>query len=265
MVKRLSILLSSFGTVSKPRILFLGSNLNPISIGCLQQLAIRDRYEITVGIHSGGDGNAIQTLAMAWKRHGLLGVLRRISLKYRAAVRLKNTTAQNDQHHLSLTEVIRLHQLEGFSVGRVNSDETLDRVNKIQPEMIVVANFPQIIRGSLMAIPPRGVVNFHPSLLPKYRGPTPFYWIVQNQEERAGGTVHFIDQGVDTGDIIAQAVFDLEPSDDEFSVRKKSIDVGAPLLAESVEAIFMGTASRTPQDESQMSYYGFPPRGASRL
>lgn len=251
--------------MTKPRILFFGSNLNPISIGCLQQLASRDRYEITVGIHSGADENAIQTLAAAWKRHGLLGVFRRIALKYRASARLKNPAPRTDQHYLSLTEVIRVHQLEGFPARRVNGDDTLVRVKQLQPEMIVVANFPQIIRTALMTIPPRGVVNFHPSLLPKYRGPTPFYWIIKNQEKRAGGTVHFIDQGVDTGDIIAQACFTVQPSDNEFSIREKSIEVGAPLLADSVEAVFMGTATRTPQDESQMSYYGFPPRGASQL
>jgi methionyl-tRNA formyltransferase len=141
----------------------------------------------------------------------------------------------------------------------------LDEIARFDPQLIVVANFSQILRRPLLDLPPLGVINLHPSLLPKYRGPMPYYWVLQNREPTSGVTVHFVDENVDTGDIVAQVAYAVHSDDTEISLRRRSARMAAPLLVAATRDVLRGTARRVPQDAENATYYGFPPRGASLL
>lgn len=250
-------------TPSKARVVFLGANVNPISIGCLDALIREDRYEILVGIDRLA-GGALAAFRKAWKRNGPAGALRRVRQNLLATIhdklkfsRRRSVTAR------SLDELARSAGIASFPCRSINTTDA-NVMQTFAPDLIVVANFSQIIRRNVLAIPRLGVINFHPTLLPLYRGPMPYYWIIKNRVQRSGVTIHFLDEGIDTGDIILQVEHDVAPEDDEASLRKTSIEIGSPLLVEAVRLVLAGTATRKPQ-EGAGSYFGMPPRGASRL
>ena len=110
-----------------------------------------------------------------------------------------------------------------------------------------------------------GIVNVHPSLLPRYRGPNPLYWVLDRGERETGVTVHYVDEGIDTGDIILQETLAIGPGDTEITLQRRSATLGAELLVRAVTLIAGGGAPRRAQRHAAATYYPSPPRGASRL
>jgi methionyl-tRNA formyltransferase len=242
---------------TKPKIVFLGSDLNPISVGSLKVLSAGDRYDILVGVDQ-HDESAWQLINLTWRRHGLQGVFSRIAMLLVARFQRVVRRVTGSRMGGSLSEVASLGQMETFRCADVNGSEVRQIIQSFAPDLIVVANFSQIIRAKIRSLPKLGVINFHPSLLPKYRGPMPCYWIIRNRETRSGATVHFIDDGIDTGDIIMQREIPVFPDDTEPKLITRSIELGAPLLDSSVRSLLAGTAVRRNQLESEATYYGFP-------
>lgn len=77
-------------------------------------------------------------------------------------------------------------------------------VKSLSPDLIVVYSMSQLLKENIYSIPRFGTINLHPSYLPEYRGPNPIFWMYYNMEKQGGVTVHYIDQGEDTGNIILQ-------------------------------------------------------------
>ncbi len=101
------------------------------------------------------------------------------------------------------------HHLAVYQVSRLAAAQTYETLKAWQAEVACVACFPKRIPSALLAAPRWGFLNVHPSLLPHYRGPHPLFWMLQRGERRFGATIHFMDEQLDTGDIAAQAEFDL--------------------------------------------------------
>jgi methionyl-tRNA formyltransferase len=96
----------------------------------------------------------------------------------------------------------------------VKERSTFDFIHSLSPELIVVSTFDQIITKAIIQIPKYGVINIHPSLLPRYRGATPTVWALINGEEETGVSIHFIeDETIDRGRIILQAPLKIMPED----------------------------------------------------
>src|SRR5215471_7537065 len=112
-----------------------------------------------------------------------------------------------------------------------------------------------ILPKSVIDVPRRGCVNLHGGLLPHYRGPHVMQWAIINGETETGVTLHYVDAGIDTGPVIAEARFPIEPEDDALIVRGKLREAGTRLLRTWWPAIADGTAPRAPQDESRAKYY----------
>lgn len=90
------------------------------------------------------------------------------------------------------------------------SDKPLENwVKSISPDVIVVYSMSQLLKRNIFDIPKYGTINLHPALLPNYRGPFPDFWMYHNTEKKGGVTVHYIDDGEDTGDIIYQEQYDI--------------------------------------------------------
>jgi folate-dependent phosphoribosylglycinamide formyltransferase PurN len=247
---------------NKHKIVFLGSDLSPKSLGCLKELASGNRYDFLVGIDQ-RNKSAWQIVKMTWRHHGFRGVVIRIMKLIVARSKLcLRPVGPNVQDWRSLREVAKLNGMETFKCSRVNGPDVRQIIRTFDPDLIVVAGFSQIIRSEVLEIPKFGVINFHSSLLPKYRGPWPYYWVIKNGEKKSGVSIHFIDEGIDTGDIIMQREFSVLPNDTENTLITRSIEIGAPLLARSVESVIAGTAHRRVQIESEATYFGLPIRQA---
>ncbi len=130
-------------------------------------------------------------------------------------------------------------------------------IRALSPDLILVSSFNQIVPKSIITIPGIGVVNFHPSLLPRYRGATPTAWVLMNGEQETGVTAHFIeDENIDCGRIITQEKIEIEPSDNDGTLRRKIATLSEKALIDTLSLIIKQSKETFPlQDESEATYY----------
>lgn len=136
--------------------------------------------------------------------------------------------------------------------------EAYNLVKTLSPDLIVVSGFNRIIPEDIIAIPKYGVINVHPSLLPKYRGATPTTWVLMNGEEYTGVTIHFIEDGknIDGGRIITQAKLKIEPYDTDGSLRHKLAEFSGKVLTDALLLISQNDKwAFLPQNEMEATYY----------
>lgn len=139
----------------------------------------------------------------------------------------------------------------------LRDDKTYELINKLSPELIAISSFNQIVPKSIISLPRFGVINVHPSLLPKYRGATPTVWALMNGEQETGVTVHFIeDEGLDNGRIVSQAALKIEPIDNDGVLRQKLAVLSEKVLRDALNQILSKDKDLFPQqDESEATYY----------
>jgi methionyl-tRNA formyltransferase/UDP-4-amino-4-deoxy-L-arabinose formyltransferase/UDP-glucuronic acid dehydrogenase (UDP-4-keto-hexauronic acid decarboxylating) len=127
-------------------------------------------------------------------------------------------------------------------------------VRSINPDLICVASWSYIIPPEMLELPTIGTIGFHYSMLPERRGGAPLNWAIIDGLKETGITLFYMDEGIDSGDIIAQRAFSIDENDTVKELLDK-IEVIAPdLLAENIGGIENGTANRVRQDESLATY-----------
>lgn len=134
------------------------------------------------------------------------------------------------------------------------SPEELSPLAALQPDVLLVGGFSIILRKPLLALPRIGCINCHSSLLPKHRGPNPFTGVLLANETQSGVTFHIIDEGIDTGDILAQFPFPIGPADEAGDVFRKALDTAARHVVEILDRVEAEGLYGTPQDHSQATY-----------
>ncbi|HJV66037.1 MAG TPA: formyltransferase family protein [Geomonas sp.] len=137
----------------------------------------------------------------------------------------------------------------------VNSPETVAMIRALAPQLILNINSFQIIREELIALAAEGIVNFHNGPLPRYRGINVCSWAIMNGEKRYGVTWHFMEKGVDCGDIVAQKFFEVSETETAFSLIVKCIREGVALFEEFFPAFCQGRIARTSQNHAVASRY----------
>ncbi|MBR0146382.1 MAG: methionyl-tRNA formyltransferase [Eubacterium sp.] len=137
---------------------------------------------------------------------------------------------------------------------KLRGEENAERIRSLEPEIIVVAAYGQILPVSILEIPPYGCINIHASLLPKYRGAAPIERSILDGEEETGVTTMYMAKGLDTGDMIDQAVTKILPSDTGESLTNRLAEMGGTLILQTMEKLKQGTAVRTPQKEEESTY-----------
>jgi len=129
--------------------------------------------------------------------------------------------------------------------------QVLADLASLRPQVIVAVAYGQILRQEVLEIPPRGVLNVHPSLLPRHRGASPIPTTILAGDEKTGVTIMLIDQGMDTGPILAQRPLSVEPTDTTGSLTEKLSHLAADLLAETLPRWLRGDSQPRLQDHSQ--------------
>ena len=141
-----------------------------------------------------------------------------------------------------------------FQPESIRTAEFLRLAQALQPDVLVVVAFGQILPKSLLSIPPSGSINIHASLLPKYRGPAPIQWAIINEEKQTGVTIMFMDEGLDTGDILLAQKTDISPDDTAASLHDRLADLGAELVSETLGRLSAGRIRPIRQDPGQATY-----------
>jgi methionyl-tRNA formyltransferase len=134
---------------------------------------------------------------------------------------------------------------------RVKEPEAQQALRALAPEVQVVVAFGQILPKSVIEIPPRGTVNVHASLLPRYRGAAPIQWAIVNGEPVTGVTTMLIDEGLDTGPTLLRAETEVAPRETAAELEPRLARLGAGLLVETLRRLAEGSLQPVPQDHSR--------------
>ena len=141
-----------------------------------------------------------------------------------------------------------------FQPERVRDHSSLEVLKSLHPDLMVVVAYGQILSPAVLAIPPRGCVNVHASLLPKFRGAAPIARAILEGETRTGVTTMLMDPGMDTGPILLTAETSVEESDTQGTLHDRLARMGARLLGQTLEGWEKGTLPPIPQDPSLATY-----------
>lgn len=137
---------------------------------------------------------------------------------------------------------------------KVSEPGFIEQIRAINPEVVVVVAFGQILPPELLNLPRHGCINVHASLLPRYRGAAPIHRAVINGETETGVTTMFMDRGLDTGDMLLKASTPIYDGDNVGSVHDRLALIGAGLLVETLAGLPGGEIIRTPQDHGRATY-----------
>ena len=136
---------------------------------------------------------------------------------------------------------------------RINDEHSRMSLSDMQPELVVMASFDQIIGARALSVPRHGWLNVHPSLIPQYRGPEPVYWAIADGATQTGITLHRAVPKVDSGPIIAQAPVQIRADDNAGTLTRRIAARGIELLPQAVDAM-LHDATGTPPDVDRGSY-----------
>ena len=141
-----------------------------------------------------------------------------------------------------------------YQPKRVREPEFLDVLRKLNPDVIVVVAFGQILPREILTLPPFGCVNVHASLLPKYRGAAPIQWAVIDGETVSGVTTMQMNEGLDTGDILEQEEISLDPEETGGSLFEKLASLGGKMILSTLKGLEDGSIIPRAQGEMTTPY-----------
>ena len=137
---------------------------------------------------------------------------------------------------------------------KVREPDFVEIIRNLKPDIIVVVAFGQILPKSLLDIPPQGCINVHASLLPRYRGAAPLNWCIINGETETGVTTMLMDPGLDTGPMLLSRRTPLDENEDIVSLHDRMAEMGAELLAETLNRLKAGTVTALQQNGDDSCY-----------
>lgn len=142
-----------------------------------------------------------------------------------------------------------------FEPIQPNKGDFVAKMKDLEPDLILSVGYPKILRSALLSVPRRLAVNFHASLLPAYRGKHPVFWCLRHGERWSGLTVHVMDRGIDTGDLIYQVRLRTRRDDTVSSLYERIQARSVNLVNLLLVAIENDTLVRIPQPLEDASYY----------
>lgn len=153
-----------------------------------------------------------------------------------------------------LAELRKTQEVRVFDAPELYAEHVLEAMRALDLELAVSVYFGYILRPSFLSVFPRGVINLHPSYLPYNRGAYPNVWSIV-EGTPAGVTLHYVDEGIDTGDIIAQRQVSVEPTDTGGTLYRKLERAALELFQDTWPAIKAGTAPRVPQPKDAGTFH----------
>lgn len=141
-----------------------------------------------------------------------------------------------------------------FQPERLGDQVEIERLTALSPDIIIVVAYGKLLPRPILNLPPFGCLNIHPSLLPRYRGPSPIAAAILSGDRETGVTLMRLDEGMDTGPLLTQKKVDVNPADTTESLGVRLAHAGAELLMESLPDWFARRLQPVPQAESKATY-----------
>ena len=199
------------------------------------------------------------TRAVVFAYHNVGFECLQVLLAHKIDVRLVVTHIDNPAETIWFESVAKLaaaHRLPVITPEDPNTPDTIERIRALRPDFAFSFYYRNMLAPSLLALPSRGALNMHGSLLPRYRGRVPVNWAVINGETETGATLHYMTAKPDAGDIVMQQAVPITPDETAADVFEQVTAAAAQVLDRALPALVKGNAPRTPQDLALGSYFG---------
>lgn len=184
----------------------------------------------------------------------IVGVFRSERKKYNPIIRkLKDIINPSLDYNY-----IKSYNLNEIDARGVNTKKFKNELLKLNPDIILVGSWGERISKEIYDLPKIASINAHPSLLPKYRGPNPYFWAIRNQEISSGITFHLITDDYDTGAILAQEEIKIFPSDTGDSLKKRTVLTARGVICELLKDLSEDIIIPLTQREDKATYYSHP-------
>lgn len=156
--------------------------------------------------------------------------------------------------------VLQCHGIDKITLQKsINSQESVEIIKSYKPDLLISILGNQIFKDSIINLAPKGCLNLHTALLPKYRGLMPTFWVLKNDEEYTGVSVFFVDEGIDSGPIVVQKRIKIGDMTQQELIRVTK-KLGMDAIVEAIDLIEKDNVELIENDPSQKSYYSFPTR-----
>jgi methionyl-tRNA formyltransferase len=159
--------------------------------------------------------------------------------------------------------VLRMLHQKGIPVlrpqGSINDPTCLKAIRSIAPDLLISIAGNQIFKRPLLDLAPNGCLNLHSSLLPRYRGLMPSFWVLRHGEQETGASVFFVDEGIDSGPIIVQKRLGIQGLSQQEVIRLTKA-LGMQCVIEAVDLIHRGGYQLIPNEGAESTYFRFPTR-----
>jgi methionyl-tRNA formyltransferase len=156
----------------------------------------------------------------------------------------------------SVVDTAEQRGIEAYTPRNINNEDFVSKLRAIDPDLIIMAGFSQILGTEVLSIPDEGVINLHAGKLPKYRGGSPLNWAMINGETTGTATIHYATEQIDTGSILAEQDFRIGLDDTIADVRERTLEVFPELLVDVVTQIEDGTITEKKNQISDGAYWG---------
>ena len=184
----------------------------------------------------------------------IVGVFRKEMAKFPTLIRkFKDVFLPSLDHNY-----IKSYQLPEIKARGVNTKQFKKALLSLNPDIILVGSWGERISKEIYDIPKIASINVHPSLLPKYRGPNPYYWVIRNQEQTTGVSFHLIDNDYDTGAILAQEEVKIFPSDTGKTLKERTVLTARGVVCELLKDLSEDIIIPLTQIEEKSTYYSHP-------
>ncbi|WP_026994627.1 methionyl-tRNA formyltransferase [Flectobacillus major] len=158
----------------------------------------------------------------------------------------------------SVARVLAKHSVPLVEIeGNINRAENLAKIKSYNPDLLVSIGGNQIFKRPLLDLAPHGCLNLHTALLPKYRGLMPSFWVLRYNEKYTGVSVFFVDEGIDSGDILVQKKVEIGNRSQEQLISDTK-QIGMDSIIECVEKIHSGGYELIPNPDEEQTYFSFP-------
>lgn len=200
-----------------------------------------------------GYGEMISSLLLGCleNRHQVVGILRHEQINDSAIKRFfKDTFCPNE-----LVALIRKYKIHQISAPSINSKKFFKKALNLNPDIILVGSWSEILTSKIINLPTIATINCHPSLLPKYRGPNPYYETIRHGETQSGITFHLMSEKLDQGPILLQKTVNISSNDTGGSLRTKCAYEARKALKDLLLGLEEGTTIPIQQNETHASYF----------
>lgn len=175
-----------------------------------------------------------------------------------AVFTLDSRHAKKTSGYIDFSQLTEKHSVPLYKVKDINESCNINIIEKLKPDLVIVCGWQRLVSKHILMIPAKGVIGFHSSLLPEYRGRAPVNWAIIMGEKKTGITMFYCESEADTGDIIAQKSFPIGIKDTCGTVYDKSARAACSLLREHLPKIEKGTVKR--RSNSSASFKFWPKR-----